>query len=420
MMGKRYLILALTTLLFSCDTPTQQVIEKGEKQLTIFVASDSHLLSKNLISDDNQIYTKDKLTSDGRVQEYDYQLLEEYVEQINIHKPEYAFLTGDLTFNGEKSSHEEVVRILSNVKESKVLVIPGNHDLYNISPRSFVLDKLTYTETITDKDFKSIYEEFGYKGAISYDSESLSYFYKLDDNNYALMIDSNNTEYNYQFDTNIVGGSLTENTYLWIEENLKKARQENKNVISFMHHNLLVHNELFKDSYTLYNNHLLIELFEKYGVKINFSGHLHIQSIKENINGEHKMYDIASGGLLDYGNRYGKLDIYKSAYEYNSIRLSPSSINNFNDYSFDVFYDEYYKKSIGSNEYYFKDKAKEITDFASKVNAFYFDGDYVSIHQLKEENKKIARLIKRSKKHVYIAKMLELENENQDYLLIEK
>ena len=92
------------------------------------------------------------------------------------------------------------------------------------------------------------------------------------------------SKYNYEAGMTLVGGMIEENTYKWIEENLKYAKENNIQVTSFMHHNLLVHNELFKTSYTLYNNQDIVDLLIKYNVKINFSGHLHIQSIKNYTN----------------------------------------------------------------------------------------------------------------------------------------
>ena len=56
------------------------------------------------------------------------------------------------------------------------------------------------------------------------------------------------------------------------------------------------------------------DLYKKYNVEINFSGHLHIQDIMEN-NG---IYDICSNSLLDYGNRYGIFKIGKNGMQYDS------------------------------------------------------------------------------------------------------
>ena len=184
------LLSALCFSLSSCE------IQPGERETTVFIATDVHLFSDNLLSEDNQRYTKDKFVSDGRIQEYDYQLMEALVEQVNAQIPEYLILTGDLTFNGERDSHLEVARLLSGVNpDTKVLVIPGNHDVYSINAVSVIKDKMEAVDSITAEDFREIYADFGYEGAVSYDADSLSYIYALDNDKWALMLDTSLSRY---------------------------------------------------------------------------------------------------------------------------------------------------------------------------------------------------------------------------------
>lgn len=179
------LLSALCFSLSSCG------IQPGERETPVFIATDMHLFSANLFSEDNQRYTKDKFVSDGRIQEYDYQLMEALVEQVNAQSPEYLILTGDLTFNGERDSHLEVARLLSGVNtDTRVLVIPGNHDVYSINAVSVINDKMEAVDSITAEDFREIYADFGYEDALYYDELSLSYIWELDDDKWAMMLES--------------------------------------------------------------------------------------------------------------------------------------------------------------------------------------------------------------------------------------
>ena len=47
-----------------------------------------------------------------------------------MQKADGLILSGDLTFNGEKKSHEELAEKFKKVEKSgaPVMVIPGNHD----------------------------------------------------------------------------------------------------------------------------------------------------------------------------------------------------------------------------------------------------------------------------------------------------
>ena len=122
--------------------------------------------------------------------------------------------------------------------------------------------------------------------------------------------------------------------------------------------------------------------------------------------------------MLDYGNRYGKLDIYDNCYEYQAIKLE----NDFNleEKAFKTFYDKYYYKRLKTNESTYGKILKKMTDFQSKINCYYFDGDYEKIHQLIDENKNLYRKIKYKGKDQYILEIFKEEKMNHHYLLIEK
>ena len=267
-------------------------------------------------------------------------------------------------------------------------------------------------------DFREIYTDFGYSGAYSYDQDTLSYIYELSDDKWALMLDTTLTKYNEDIDLNIVGGALEESTMAWLEEHLKFAKENGISVISFTHHNLLVHNDLYTVTHTLNNYEDILKLYSAYVVKLNFSGHLHIQSIKDEVVGESEIYDIASGSILDYGNRYGRLDIYDNCYSYEAKSLD------FGDpeYSFRVFCDEFYAKSLKRNQTALgEEEGEEATRLLSEINAYYFDGNYEKIHELINDKKQLIKQIKKNTADYdtsYVKSMMEVENMNQHRLLI--
>lgn len=401
-------------------------VKPGKKETTIYIATDIHLFSNNLIGENNQVYLKDKFLSDGRIQEYDYQLVKALVDEVNAEKPEFLILTGDLSFNGERDSHLELVKMLKEVNSNtKVLVIPGNHDVYSLDAVSVKEDKIEAIEGITSEEFREIYSDFGYSGAYSYDENSLSYIYELDDDKWVLMLDTTQSKYNKENGSAIVGGCVEEATMHWLEEKLRLAKEKGISVISFTHHNLMIHNELFKSRYTLYNYEQVMALYAKYGVSLNFSGHLHVQSIKGAEVDGRQIYDISGGSLLDYGNRYGTLEIYDNCYSYESHMVNAKSyVENLRDYSFDVFCRKYYNKTLWTYQSKLdKEKAEEVTELLSEINTYYFDGDYEQIHKLVKKNKKLIKLIKENTAAYdssYIKSIIEVPKENQHYLLIER
>ena len=152
---KKIFLLLTTLLINSCffnDTP----------QLTYYIATDLHYLSDSLLSPENEVYIKENLTSDGRVMEYDNEIIDAFIDQINIDNPDYLMLTGDLTLNGEIPSHIDLANKLKKIKKTKVLVIPGNHDILNFNAKSFYNDYFQYIDATSIEQFKEIYADFGY------------------------------------------------------------------------------------------------------------------------------------------------------------------------------------------------------------------------------------------------------------------
>lgn len=396
--------------LFSC-TENKISLNKEEHIMDVMIASDLHYLSDDLFSLDNKIYTKANLTSDGRYQEKDNQIIDMLIDKVKKESPQYLVLTGDLSFNGEKKSHLALKDKLSELLDkTKVLVIPGNHDTFYNS-KSYINDEVHSCDTITIDEFKDIYKEFGYSNALYKDEVSASYVYPLSDNYWAFMLDTTLNRYNYYYGELITGGEIEASTISWMEDIFKKAKDNNIKVLSFTHHNLLTHNPLFETFYTLRNADEIINLYQKYNVLLNFSGHLHIQSIKN----KDKFYDISSVSLLDYGNRVGKLEIYQDGYFYHADKVSNEK--DFIEASFSCFYNKYYQKIINSNLEKYGNDAIKVSDLLSKYNTYYFDGDYESIYELKRKNRSLMSIIRR-KEGEYFKIIDNLENVNQHELTI--
>jgi shikimate kinase len=63
---------------------------------------------------------------------------------------------------------------------------------------------------------------------------------------------------------------------------------------------------------------------------------------------------------------------------------------------------------------------KKVTDFQSKINCYYFDGNYEKINQLIKENKNLYRKIIRTGKEKYFLEIFNEERINHHDLLINK
>jgi calcineurin-like phosphoesterase family protein len=273
-------------------------METYMKPMKIVSCSDIHYFA-DALHDNGSLFKKTMNTADGKHTAYVSSILSAFIEEMLEEKPDYVFISGDLTFNGEKLSHYELKQHLNRLLNAgiQVLVIPGNHDVNFPFSYHYIEDEFFPTENISADEFKEIYSNCGYgQDVLSMDESSLSYIYPLSKNVWLFALDAN---------ANGHKGMITDATIAWMEPWLKKARKAGKVIFTMTHQNVSSHNLLTSPGYELFNAKELRILFEKYGIAINFSGHMHVQHIKT-IN---RLSTIASGSLSVVPNLYGKMEI---------------------------------------------------------------------------------------------------------------
>lgn len=317
-------------------------------------------------------------SGDGKLVQYSEQITDAFFSEVKEANPDLLILSGDLTFNGEKQSHLDLKQKLSVLKSSgiNILVIPGNHDIDYPLAYYYEGNNAYSTENVSEKEFKNIYSSFGYDGALSRDKNSFSYLYPISKDLYILMLDTNTEKKTNQ---------IKNSTLHWVEDELKKAYEENINVICVSHQNLLKHSKLFSDGFVINNNDKLLSLFEQYNISLNLSGHMHIQHISKSLG---DVYDVATGSLSVSPNYYGlisideentisyktkKLDLTSWAKKENIIN---SDFSNFETYSRNFFNSGTYKQSEKELRDYnlTEDEIEKMCNFAVEVNSGYFHG----------------------------------------------
>ncbi len=295
-------LISLTLLSCLCAALTgcargKESQEKAEAPLHIVVATDLHYLSPKL-TDYGTGFMRMLENGDGKVTQYSPEIVDSFLMEVSKLHPAALILSGDLAFNGERESHEELAGRLVQLQEEgiPVLVIPGNHDLNNPFAASFEGETVTRTSPVSGEEFADIYGNSGYGVAASKDEESLSFLYQLTEKVWLLLLDSNTRE---------SPGRLREGTLLWLEEQLEKAKESGASVITVTHQNVLIQNSLLSQGFVMGNHEETAELLHQYGVRLNLSGHVHIQHIAE----ENGLYDVATGALSVSPNQYGLIEI---------------------------------------------------------------------------------------------------------------
>ena len=138
-----------------------------EKITRILFASDLHYLSDELY-DDGEAFLSVVTNADGKYMTYIEQITDAFVDQVSTDQPDVLVLSGDLTFNGEKISHEHLTQKLEKIEQNgiRVCVIPGNHDIENPYARKYEEDEVLFTGSVSRDSFVEMYDAFGYEDAL--------------------------------------------------------------------------------------------------------------------------------------------------------------------------------------------------------------------------------------------------------------
>ena len=348
-----------------CLVGCQNKIVCDKEHFKIIVASDLHYFLKDYYQDCDW-FEEAMLYGDGKMVTYGDEIVDAFIDAVLQEKPELVILTGDLSFNGEKGSHQQLAQKLSQLKnhDIQVAVIPGNHDIDNIYTKGYGKDDYFDVENIDAKAFQDIYQDLGYHLAVLKHDESLSYRIDLNEDYSLLMMDSNAHELTKM--TLGAGGFFTDSTMQWLEEQLQDIQKQKKIPLIAMHHNLAIHNELLNNGYTINDHEKIAKLFSQYHVPFVLSGHIHCQNIKT-IQG---IYDIASSSLLDAPLQYGIIELNQDQMNYHTQSLSISV--NADEYFDTVSANKFGKSLQGISD---TQKRTAIQDVLVKANRYYFTGN---------------------------------------------
>lgn len=369
---------------------------KTGKNLTLFVTNDIHYLSKDL-TDNGEAFQAFIKSGDGKQLNYIEEITDAFISEVKEKKPDILIISGDLTNNGEKKSHEELAKKLKKVKDSGTLVyvIPGNHDINNPWARSFKGNEQIVTDFITDVDFSKIYGEFGYNEALSRDKNSLSYLAAPSEDLWLLMLDTAQYKDNEALRWPQTSGQISKETFDWIKTCSDLAKQKGAKLVAVMHHSLIDHSPVIKEGFTLNNSTEALEKFSDYGIPLTLTGHIHIQDISSHAktgttDNKGLIYDIANGALSVYPQQYGVLKYSPRSltFDYSTTRVDveawakaagnkDKNLLDFKNYSEKAFgnkaYDMAYNFLIKDDDYS-NEQMKEMCETVRQLNLSYFAG----------------------------------------------
>ena len=280
----------------------------AQADFTLIVASDLHYIAPSL-TDGGACYQRVLQAGDSKFMPQIEAITDAFLDEVLEASPDALVLTGDLTFNGALQSHEALIEKLRRLETAgiPVLVLTGNHDLYNTNAAAFHGDDFTPVTGTTTESFSALYAEFGLSEALSVDPDSLSYLYPLNDTTRLLMLDLN-TAHDFC--------GISESSLRWVEQQLREAKQAGVRVLAAGHQNLFQHS-IFRGGYVIQNAEKLSSLFRRCGVPLYLSGHLHIQHILT----QDGLTEITTSALCSYPCQYGVLHASDAHLHYETRKL---------------------------------------------------------------------------------------------------
>jgi 3',5'-cyclic AMP phosphodiesterase CpdA len=323
-----FVIICLMLLIpFGCVRAFQYSIGcaevEADQDFTFFITSDLHYFSKKLY-DNGKAFNDFLMSGDGKLLQYTDEFLNALMKDIETEQPDFIVIAGDLTCNGERESHLELVEKLETIEDmgTCVFVVPGNHDINNPFAKSYMGDEEINISTITGDEYMSLYAPFGYDEAVSKDPDSLSYLAMPTEDTWFLMLDSTDYENNQRKQYPEQGGVLPSRTLNWIEQCCDLAKENGARLIAVMHHSLTDHSTIINEDYTINNSEEALKVFHKCGIEVCLTGHIHIQDIKTNQSEGKTLYDIGTSSLSVYPHQYGRMNFTPYiGFDYRTVKL---------------------------------------------------------------------------------------------------
>ena len=282
----------------------------ANEAVKIAIISDIHVMAPQLLVNEGSAF-EEYLAQDRKMLRESLEILETLVTSILELKPDIVLVTGDLTKDGERVSHELVAAQLHRLIDAgiQVLVVPGNHDINNPDARVYDGDSTTPVATITRGEFADIYHDMGYDERSMRDPDTLSYCRNVTDDLTILGIDACMDRLNTFVsrgdarDHCKTSGRLEASSQQWLVEQAEKATTSGHRVIAMMHHHLAPHfhmEETLAAPYMVDEAGSFCQRLIEAGVHIIFTGHLHISDVSQFSRQHGTMVEIATAAAVGY------------------------------------------------------------------------------------------------------------------------
>ena len=357
--------------MFAALLLSQMLAGPALSEARLMVVSDTHYLAKSLY-EGSAMFPRALRAGDGKLSQYGDELMDALAREAVRLKPDALVITGDLSFNGERASHEALAERLGKIEAAgiPVWVVPGNHDINSAMPVGYGDDRWYAVEGVDEADFSEIYADFMMAAT---EGANLSYLAPVTDELWLAVTDVSFYQGGAQ-----TFGLFTAGHADWLEDAMHRAEAAGATLITATHHSLLTHTEFSRDSFLMFGNESMAALARAHGTRLNLSGHLHVQHIAE----ADGLADAALGALCVWPHRYALVtlgDDGSLTYEARSLgeRALPEGFMEMSRQWLAGITREKTLAELAALELP-EAEAEAMADYATRFNLAYFSGTYRS------------------------------------------
>jgi len=237
------------------------------------------------------------------------ELLEAAIDEINaLPEVDFVLVPGDLTRDSEPYNHDKARELFTRFRKP-VFCVSGNHD----QPRPRELRPTEYLDPhvtpVRTPEIPRLYGDFGF-------SDTQRVAYSCDPTPDVHLVGICSAKPNED------RGYISPEVLAWLDHDLAQQRDPQRETMVMLHHSIIEHvpHETVNPTFSWFhveNSPELKALLRKHRVRITFTGHLHIQDVKE----EDGIYNIVTSSLAGYPHAYRIMTLRDGALDVRSRRL---------------------------------------------------------------------------------------------------
>ena len=222
-----------------------------------------------------------------------------------------VLITGDLTNHGEKYSHEEMRDLLQKFTENggNPYVYTDTHDypyfyIYSIGENGEKVPVLHLPE----EEAKKMYHPFGRNKAFDTYNDGTTYIAEILPGLYHIAMG-----YDFTSEDKQHAPEFSDELMAWVKKHTEKAKEKGATVICSTHHPIVAPSPAYDvvgKGHAFPNGEKRAKELSDMGIQLFFSGHSHIQCMKEIISEKgNKLYSVQTSSLAAFPPKMRKITI---------------------------------------------------------------------------------------------------------------